>query len=52
MVPMRGKARGKPHSPARAELDAARDKKEALIHRIGEQQQLLETINKQLDRLP
>ena len=52
IAPMKGKAHGKPHSPARAELDAALDKKQTLIHRIGEQQQLLATINQQLDHMP
>lgn len=52
MVPMRGKAAGKKNSAARAELDAARDRRQALIHSLGEQQQLLATIDQQLARLP
>jgi hypothetical protein len=52
MVPMKGKARGKPKSTARKELDAARDKQEDLIRRIGEQKIMLDKINKRLDVLP
>jgi hypothetical protein len=52
MAPMRAKAKGKPRSAARAELDAARDKEQDLIHRIGEQKTMLENIDKQLDHLP
>jgi hypothetical protein len=52
MGPMKGKARGKPKSTARVELDAARDKKEDLIKQIGEQKSQLEKINKQIATLP
>jgi hypothetical protein len=52
MKPMRGKAAGKPRSTARTELDAARDKKQDLIHRLGIQKDLLGKINKQLDVMP
>jgi len=52
MEPMKGKARGKRNSVARQELDAARDKKQDLLHRIGEQKTMLKKINKQLDTLP
>lgn len=52
MGPMKGKARGKPHSTARLELDAARDRQQDLIRRIGEQKTLLDKINKQLDVMP
>ena len=53
MAPMKGKARGKrTKSPERQDLDAARDKKEDLIHRIGEQQAILDRVNKQLDAIP
>ena len=51
MGPTRAKAKGKPNSPARRELDALRDQKTALIHRVEEQKKLLDKINKQLDRL-
>ena len=52
MAPMRGKAQGKKNSPARQELDAARDRKQEYIRRIGEQQKALDHIRKQLDALP
>ena len=52
MAPMRGKAQGKKNSLARKELDAARDRKQDYIHRIGEQEKLLASIRKQLDALP
>jgi hypothetical protein len=48
MEPMRAKARGKKNSVARKELDAARDKKQDLIHRIEEQKDLLAKVRKQL----
>jgi hypothetical protein len=52
MAPMKGKAQGKKNSVARKELDAARDRKQDYIHRIGEQDKLLANIRKQLDALP
>ena len=52
MGPMRAKAQGKKNSPARKELDAARDRKQDYLHRIGEQEKLLAGIRKQLDALP
>jgi DNA anti-recombination protein RmuC len=52
MGPMRAKAQGKKNSAARKELDAARDKKQDYIRRIGEQQKQLDHIRKQLDTLP
>ena len=52
MGPMRAKAQGKKNSPARKELDAARDRKQDYLHRIGEQEKLLASIRKQLDALP
>ena len=52
MAPMRGKAQGKKNSVARKELDAARDRKQDYIHRLGEQEKLLANIRKQLDALP
>jgi hypothetical protein len=52
MGPMRGKAQNKKNSPARKELDAARDRKQDYIRRIGEQEKLLAALRKQLDGLP
>jgi len=52
MGPMKGKAQGKKNSIARKELDAARDRKQDYLHRIGEQEKLLAAIRKQLDALP
>lgn len=50
--PMKGKARGKRNSAARAELNSALETQQDFIHRIGEQKSLLDKINKQLDLLP
>jgi hypothetical protein len=50
--PMKGKARGKRNSAARAELDSALEAQQDLIHRIGEQKSFLDKLNKQLDLLP
>lgn len=51
MMPMKAKAKGKPaSSPARMELDRARDKRLDLIKRLGEEKKLMDSINKQLAR--
>jgi hypothetical protein len=52
MGPMRGKAQNKKNSPARKELDSARDRKQDYIRRIGEQEKILVALRKQLDGLP
>jgi hypothetical protein len=51
MDPLKARARGKPNSPARRELDAYRDRKVDLVRRLEEQKALLDKINKQLDRM-
>jgi len=51
MDPLRARARGKPNSAARRELDVYRDRKSDLIRRLEEQKSLLDKINKQLDRM-
>lgn len=52
MGPMKAKAQGKKNSVARKELDAARDRKQDYLHRIGDQEKLLAGIRRQLDTLP
>jgi hypothetical protein len=48
--PLKRKARGRPRSAERKELNAALDKKQLLIRSIGELQKQLDGINKQLNR--
>jgi murein DD-endopeptidase MepM/ murein hydrolase activator NlpD len=51
--PLKAKAKGKgAKSPERKALDNERDQKEELLRRIGEENQHLDTVNKQLSALP